>query len=394
MSAPAPAFERPGPWFVGALALGAILRAALVWGTEGTFDVAIKLHHGNQIQRVGVLEWYRMAEVFNHPPLMGELFALVQRVSLLTGAPFAAVLRAPFALLDVATAALVFLAFAGSRWRYVACAAFWLHPLAILMSAYHGNTDSAVACAALAAVVAAGRGRPRLAGAALGVGLWIKLPVVLALPAVVLALPGARARMESLAALALVGLLGYLPPLAQEPLLLLQRIAGYGGSPLETPGGAVVWGWVSTLRLQGTGLAGFAERFNALLCLAPVLAFAWLRREQRGVTALGATLGLSLLGFYAWTSFWAWQYLAWCTPFLLFLDWRVAAWTSLVLGGYVYGAYAFLTGSALLVGHWDIAGHGAWPMGLLLLRDTAVLTCLLVSGVALVRATREGGEAA
>ena len=346
------ALQRPGAWFFGALVLGTAARVALVFGTEGTFDVSIKLHHGNQIERVGLLEWYRLAEVFNHPPRMGELFAAMQRVANATGIPFAVVLRAPFALLDIATASLLYLAFAGSRWRLAVCAAYWLHPLAILMSAYHGNTDSAVAFFVLAAVVAAGRGRPRLAGAALGVGLWVKLPVVLAFPALLFAMPGARARVELLAFAAGVALVGYLPALAQEPTLLVQRIAGYGGSPLETPAGAVVWGWVHTLRLDGTVVAEWASRANTLLSTAPVVALAWLRREHRGTAALGATLAASFVAFYALTSFWAWQYLAWCVPFLLFLDARVAAWLTLALGGYVYAAYAFLTGSLLLIGHW------------------------------------------
>lgn len=388
-------FDRAGTWFWLALAFGVALRAALVVGTEGTFDVAIKLHHGNQVDRVGVLGWYRMAEVFNHPPLMGELFAAMQRVATATGWPFAAVLRAPFALLDLATGGLLLLAFAGSSWRYVLCAAYWLHPLAILMSAYHGNTDSAVAFAMLAAIVAAGRGRPRLAGAALGLGLWVKLPVVLALPLLLLAQRSTRARLEFAGVAAAVAVLGYLPALAQEPLLLLRRIAGYGGSPLETPAGAAIWGWAHTLRLVGSGLAAFAERANTVLCLAPILALAWLRRAHASAPALGATLAGSLLAFYALTSFWAWQYLAWCVPFLLFLDPRVSGWLALVLGGYVYAAYAFLTQSALLVGHWNIASHEPFPLGLIALRDLAVLSCLVIALASLVvawRARRESAE--
>jgi hypothetical protein len=31
-----------------------------------------------------------------------------------------------------------------SRYRFVAAASYWLNPLSITFSAYHGNTDSAV----------------------------------------------------------------------------------------------------------------------------------------------------------------------------------------------------------------------------------------------------------
>ena len=67
--------QRPGPWLWLALALGAGLRLYLACFTEGTFDVSIKLHHGAQIRELGLLEYYRRAEVMNHPPLAGGYFA-------------------------------------------------------------------------------------------------------------------------------------------------------------------------------------------------------------------------------------------------------------------------------------------------------------------------------
>ncbi len=383
--------KRPGGWFWLAIAVGALLRGALVVGTEGSFDVSIKLHHGHQINRVGLLGWYEMAEVFNHPPLMGSWFAGAVRFAEATGLPFAAVLRAPFALLDLATAALVWLAFAGSPWRWAACAAYWLNPLAVIFSAYHGNTDSALGAFALASLVAVSRGRPVLAGAVLGVGLWVKLPVLIAAPALLLGFAHGRDRARFAAAAALVGLAGYLPWLAQEPGLLIQRIAGYGGSPIETPAGAVIWGLPAALRFGGTPLADALAAVNTLVCWVPILLLAWWRRGDPGARVVGVSVCGGFLAVYGVTSFWAWQYLAWCVPFLLFLDARVAAALSIVLGAYVYGAYAFLTGSPWLLGHWDIAAHAAWPIGLALLRDASVLLCFgvalaLLASAGLVRA--------
>lgn len=378
--------ERPGAWFWVALLVGAALRFALVIGTEGTFDVAIKLHHGTQVNRVGLLEWYRLAEFMNHPPPMGHFFAGAQRLAAATGAPFAALLRAPFALLDLVTAGLVLLAFAGSRWRYVACIAYWLHPLAILFSAYHGNTDSALACFGMASLVCVARGRPLLAGAALGVGLWVKLPILVAAPALALAFVAPRQRAGFAATALCVGVLGYLPALALEPVLLFERIAGYGGSPLETPAGVVIWGLMHALRLDGSGLAGFLAEHNTLVCWVPILLLAWWRRGDIDVRHVGVGVCGAFLLLYGVTSFWAWQYLAWSVPFWLFLDARVAAVLSAVVGGYVYAAYAFLTGSLRLVGHWNITGHAAWPFWLAALRDASVLLCFAVGFALLVRA--------
>ena len=77
--------------------------------------------------------------------------AMVDAFAAETGIPFRVLLRAPFAALDLATAGLLLVAFAGSPWRLAIFAGYWLHPLAILFSAYHGNTDTSVAFFALPA---------------------------------------------------------------------------------------------------------------------------------------------------------------------------------------------------------------------------------------------------
>jgi len=56
-------------------------------------------------------------------------------------------------------------------------------PTAILISAYHGNTDTAVAFFLLLTVWLATKERILSSGAAFGASLWVKLPGILALPA-------------------------------------------------------------------------------------------------------------------------------------------------------------------------------------------------------------------
>jgi hypothetical protein len=383
--------QERGAWLWLALALGAALRLYLLVFTEGTFDVAIKLHHGTQIGELGLLEYYRRAAVFNHPPLMGEWFAALARLAAATDIPFRLLLRAPFALLDLGAALLLLQLLRGCRHRQAIAAAYWLHPLAAIFSAYHGNTDSAVAFFALLAVwlaSGAGAGRAAAAGAALGVGLWIKLPVLLAAPALFFAFPGWRERGRFAAAAALVGLAGYLPWLALEPQLLFERIVAYPGSGVETPRGISIWGLAAVAGLGGTRAAEILAEYNTLVCWLPILAFAWLRRGRLEPRELGASICGSFLILYGLTSFWAWQYLAWSVPFWFFLGWRFAALATLLLGGYVYGAYALFTGSPWLLGRWDFVGHGPWPLHLDVLRGAAVLLCFVSAGVLLVRAAR------
>jgi hypothetical protein len=382
--------REPGAWLWLALALGAALRVWLVVATEGTFDVAIKLHHGRQVNQLGLLEYYRQAPVFNHPPPMGGFFAAAASLAADTGVPFRVWLRAPFAALDLATAGLLLVAFAGSPWRLAIFAGYWLHPLAILFSAYHGNTDTAVAFFGLLSLVLVSSGRSAAAGAALGAGLWVKLPILMAAPALCLALPGWRERARFAAVAAAVALLGYLPALEQAPLVF-GRIAGYGGSPVTTPAGLPIWGLAHVLGLADTGLARGLERANAVVCLLPILALAWLRRGRAAAPEVGLTVCGGYLAVYGLTSHFAWQYLAWSLPFWFCLDRRANALLSLVISAYVYGAYALFTGSPWLAGRWDFTSVAAWPWPLAALRAASVLACLGVAAWVLGRELRRGG---
>jgi hypothetical protein len=378
--------REPGPWLWLALALGAGLRLYLLIATEGSFDVAIKLHHGTQLSRLGLLEYYRQAEVFNHPPLMGELFRALAWLAGATGIPFRVLLRAPFACLDLGSALLLLGLFRDSPFRYAVFAAYWLHPLALLFSAYHGNTDPAIAFFVLLALRLASAGRPGAAGAVLGAGLWIKLPALLAAPALCFAFPAWRERWRFAAAAGLVALAGYLPAALLEPRLLFERIVAYPGSGVETPRGIVIWGVAHTLGLGGSRAAEFLAAHNTAVCWIPILAFAWLRRGQRAARELGVSVCGAFLILYGFTSFWAWQYLAWSIPFWFFLGWRFTALATLLLGAYVYGAYAVFTGNPWLLGRWDFVRHDPWPALLHGLRDASVLLCFVSAWVLLARA--------
>jgi hypothetical protein len=362
-----------------ALALGAAVRAYLVLFTQGTFDVHIVALHGHSVNEFGLLEYYRRSELFNHPPFAGRLFAFLEAAARGTALPFAPLLRAPIALLDLGTALLLLRLLRDDPHRRLVCALYWLHPLAILFSSYHGNTDTAVAFFGLLATGAAAAGRGGLAGVALGLGLWIKLPVVVVAPALFFALATRRDRALFVGATIAVAVAAALPVLALDPLLLVERVVGYRGTGVETPRGIVVWGVWNALGLRGTPLAAMAEAHNTLVVWIPLLVLAWLRRGERDLHGLCLTVLGCFLLLYGLTSYWAFQYAAWFVPFLFFADWRFSLAATALLGGYVYGVYALYTGSFALVGRWDFVGHGPWPPVLDWLRDASVLLCT-VSG--------------
>ena len=151
--------------------------------------------------------------------------------------------------------------------------------------------------------------------------------------------------------------------------------------------GVAIWGVWTALglaRLPGLHrIARFFMAHNSSVCLIPIVAVAWLRRGRREAHELGATIFASFMLLYGFSSQWAFQYLAWSAPFWCFRGARYAALGSLLLGGYIYGVYAFYCGNPWLLGVWDHAAHVIWPPWLQLLRDAAVAFCF-VSAAAIV----------
>jgi hypothetical protein len=380
----------PGPWLWAALVLGAALRAFLVLATEGTQDVAIWQSHAGWTRQHGLVGYYERQEVFNHPPFIGWVMARLWAAALLADLPFRVVLRAPTALVDLGSALLLLRLFADSRARYLVFAGYWLNPVAILFSAYHGNTDSAVACSALLAVLAAARGRPALAGAALGVGLWIKLPVALAAPALFFFLRGWRARCVFSGVALGVGLSTYAPVLLTAPGLVFERVFAYPGRVIHTPGGTPIWGLWSLFGILDALPTGLRDAVRALADAhlahnrAPiwicVVALAALRRHETSARGLGASVCGCFAIFHGLSQTWAFQYLAWMVPFWSFAGPAFTALATLTTTGYVYGVYAMLCGDPLLIGHWAFQAHAEWPAALLLLRDASLLVFLAAGG--------------
>src|SRR5207244_9176647 len=138
-------YLRPGIWFWVVIALGAVLRFYCVIFTEGTQDVEIWERHARDVREHGLIGYYHGDTSANHPPFISEAESVLLRTSDESGVAFRIFLRAPFALLDAGSAFLLLLLLGASPWRFVAAACYWLNPLAIILSAYHGNTDCAVA---------------------------------------------------------------------------------------------------------------------------------------------------------------------------------------------------------------------------------------------------------
>ena len=374
-------------WFWSALILGAALRVYLVVFTDGTQDVAIWERHARDVRDFGLIAYYHGDPSANHPPFITEAETLLLRVSDTTGIPFRILLRAPFGVLDLATTFLLLFLLGECRWRFLVAAAYWLNPLSIIFSAYHGNTDSAVAFFIALCVWLFSKSNSVGAAIALGVCLWIKLPIVLAIPAFLFFLPDWRRRFQFLAISGLVGISTYLPVLVLDPAIVWKNVFGYRAQILHTTAGIPAWGprvllfsviaspqsWPVSFRAP---ILFFLEK-SWLIALALVLLLVWLRRHAQKISELCATIGAAYVIVLALSDGFSFQYFAWSLPFWFFLPRWFFIPAIVLVSAYIYFLYAYLCGNAWLLGLWDFNGHPQWAMSIIAIRNVAYLLFLL-----------------
>jgi len=384
--------------FWSAIAIGAAIRLYLVLFTEGTSDVELWEENARGVHQLGLISYYHAEPTANHPPLIFEVESLFYEAATMSGIPFRVLLRAPFAIVDAGTMLLLLNLVPASRYRLLVAAGYWLNPLSIIFSAYHGNTDSAVAFFLLLSVSCLARDKVAIAGFSAGAGLWIKLAGVLAVPALFLFLDGWRKRIIFLAGFGLTALAGYLPALIQDPRAVYAGVFGYRGIALQTVAGIPVWGlrvvffsllappdkWPAALHLP----VEFIMQNSWQIAIVLMLIVAWLRRSRRTVPELCATIAGMYLMIYGFSDNWSFQYFAWALPFWFSLGPYFFIPAILLGSAYIYSLYWFLCGNGWLRGTWDFVGHPYWPSALVAFRDLAVLFFFFSACLFLFFATR------
>lgn len=390
------------PWFWLCLAAGAALRLYLAAFTEGTYDVAIWQQHAAGVAQYGLIRYYHQNPLMNHPPFISLVMAGLGWLSRAAGIPFGLLLRLPMVLADAGTLALLLKLLPRNRYRLAAAALYWLNPLAIILSGYHGNTDSLLAFVILLSVFFLAQEQVAWGAVALGVSVWVKLPGLLIAPALVFFVPGWRQRARFVIIATVVGVSSYVPALLSDPAVLWANVFAYKGQLVQTTGKQFIWGMRIFLKQIFDQLAPpqqelalpyilFYLNRDSTICLALILILSWLRRFKRATAELALTITGSYAILYGFSNHWSFQYFAWSIPFWVLANPGFATAATLFAGGYIYFLYAYLCGDPWLRGQWDFLGHPFWPHYLELLRNAALLffavtACCLISWGAFARA--------
>jgi len=365
-----------------AILIGAALRIYCLVFTNGTGDLDDWEDHAQQVHDRGLIGYYHANSFANHPPFISKVGALILQIATVTHIPFRILFRAPFALLDAGNALLLFSLLPANRWRFLATACYWLCPAAILISAYHGNTDTAVAFFLLLTVWLATKQRILSSGAAFGASLWVKLPGILALPALLILFRRWRFRALFLLAVAVTALSTYLPALIQDYKIVYANVFGYRGLILQTANGVPLWGPSVLLFSTVAPIQAWPEKYlrpalfflehSWSIAIAAILLLCWLRRNRAAHLEVCATIGMVYAILFGFSDYWAFQYFAWGLPFWFFLRWWFSIPAVSLTSIYLYLLHWTFCGNGLLLGRWDFLEHPILPVLVLTIRNLAV----------------------
>ena len=334
---------------VAAAVLAFGLKLVFAFATYGTNDVMFWEANARKIEKDGGIALYRdgaipllagrqyRIEPFNQPPFMVSAVRAGAALADFSGIPFRACLRVVASLADVGTLLTVWGLLGIEKQRSLSrLLPLALSPVLVLVSGFHGNTDSVMMLFLLLAVYLIERNRPGWAGASMGMAANIKVVPVIFVPVMLLSLSTMRARLKFLALSAVVWLSVSGPYLIKDPLTIIHQVFGYSSQ-------TGIWGFTSIATLIfGEAVVpylGFAKLAPLVLCLAGSWGVS--RPELRA--SLFQRCGFIAFLLMFTLSGWALQYLVWIVPWMAALPWKTVRVHYLLLGLFVIGIYGFLS---------------------------------------------------
>jgi Glycosyltransferase family 87 len=243
------------PWQVFWICSAALaVRLYIAATTHGTNDIDTWVRFANLTLQYGLLRVYEIDRWFNHPPLMGFYAAGALTVARALPADFVFVFKIVPILANTVTILLVHrIGKLSAVWLLL----FALNPTDVLISAYHGNTDTVCVALCVASILFADRSRPWLSGLSLGAALNVKLVPVILIAPMLLSLP--RKQMLRFAVALGLSVLPFVPVMLGPWQAFRQNALLYNSFPAP-------WGvGLLTSMLDGR-LVGYSKDFSTF-CL-------------------------------------------------------------------------------------------------------------------------------
>ncbi len=335
----------------GVVALFAKL--VIAWNTIGTNDVISFYHFAKALTERG-LEWTYVSDVsFNHPPLVAvflrgifqsERFPWLQENGI--GFPF--LLRFPGIVADFVVLLALLSAAKKLRlpiWSLVLLA---LSPVSLMVSGFHGNTDSVMVMFLVLAACMCLSERPILCGLFLALSCQIKIVPLLLVPIFFFYWLHRGRVFHFTLPFAITLALLWIEPILKFPVAFLHRVLLYGS----------FWGiWGITYWLRLTGVKDFSRvtyfdfppleqivvTVLKLTIIAAVLLIAW-RRRKLDARGLFASLGWAWVIFFIFSPGICAQYMVWLMPFVLVLSPGFFAWLTAGSSLFLFFFYNSISG--------------------------------------------------
>jgi hypothetical protein len=317
-----------------------VLKAWMAFNTDGAADISVWKDFLVHVKQCGVCV-YELGGLmqhatgtrlnpFNHPPFIIYFLRFVDFVSSVSGLPLETVFRLVTSLVDIGSAVLVFKLLQRSGlfrpWSFLL---YLLAPATIIISGFHGNTDTVMIFFVL--LTAFLIDRPVAAGVAFGMALNIKIvPIIFA--AVFLFYLN-KNRRWFIAASAATFLIASVPYLFQSPLIIIREVLGYRGFPGR-------WGWTQALfgTIGSGGVSLLITRVAAYLLLAVLIYYA-VRMNRGAKPPVYFQLAFTAFLFMVFTPGWGTNYMPWLDPFAVAVGFAPALLYYIASGsllGYLY----------------------------------------------------------
>ena len=312
-----------------------LVKIALALRTYGTNDVYTfeKFWHWSQYLGVGL---YRVAWDYNHPPFMLHMLRAMGWLAEITQIPFSFWLRVPGIVADPITLLLVWKTLGSRaqersvRWALLLLA---IAPPLILVSGFHGNTDTIMVMFLVLTTHLIEKGRTWLAGAAFALAMSFKVVPVLMIPVILLNLGSHRRRLVFFGVAGTALLLLWSPYVFQDPFAVVRKTIGYRSLYGQ-------WG-LSYLAERYLSSQNWINRIlrslGAYLLVAAIARLAVWMNHIHPKPSLFSQMGFVFFFFMALSNGFGVQYLTWLVP------WAVG------LGAVPVALYYLTSGAFLLL---------------------------------------------